>query len=930
MKKSKILFVVMLSVVILTFLIVAIMAISSNKLVTIMNTIVNNDVYLEENDLNGDNKVDVLDAILAVKQGESADEEIEEVQYRYRDIEYCSSTTQLSDPWVLYDTVTDYTHSSYKYVYISRYSVDGTGISNGYSSSEADNWKFSNSNTYCFHGSKIEVIEYVRKSGYSSATGPEYIYVNSNGRVIDGGKLTGTNVDYSIYSIWSKKWGFQICTNKTANTEYFYYKISDWSEWSTTPVTETETREVEIRGNYVVKYDANGGMNAPEKQKKILGSDVTISSVLPTREGHTFEGWSTSANGNVEYNAGDVYSIDASVTLYAVWETNIYTITYDANGGIGAPEPQTKTYGVNIALSSTLPVREGYTFAGWSKIIDGDIEYSSGDNYSNNESISLYAVWKLNIYTISFDANGGTGAPESQSKIYDVEITLSSTVPTRDGYTFTGWSTTIDGDIGYSSGDKYSNNESIVLYAIWTQAIPEGLKFKPNSTGTEYSITDYTGTATDLVLPSVYNGKPVTKIGEKAFFDCLQLKRVVIPNSIISIEEGAFGYCESLINVVIPNGVTSIDKTAFTYCTSLTSITIPDSVTFIGGSAFNKCLSLENIILSNNLTTLETYTFDYCESLTNIIIPNGVTSIGGGCFYECTSLKSIIIPESVLSIEASAFSGCKSLIDVDINRVSYIGYGTFSNCTSLVNVDINYAVSIGDYAFEWCESLANIVIPNSVQSIGNSAFFGCKSLTTVTIPDNVTVIGNKVFSNCTRLKGIYVGDNNPNYLSIDGVLLSKDKSMLISYPKNKPEDSYVIPDEVTIISDGAFWACNFSGELTLPNGIKHIGSHAFYNCRFSGELTLPNGVTYIGNYTFYDCGFSGELIIPKSVTYIGRYAFYECEFSSVVFKGSTTWYYYSDESSTTSIYSEDVSSEYKYVLARYLTSTYSRYCWRPA
>lgn len=169
---------------------------------------------------------------------------------------------------------------------------------------------------------------------------------------------------------------------------------------------------------------------------------------------------------NVTWNGtyGGTKSASGSVTVAA---KPSYTISYNANGGSGAPSSQTKWYGTNITLSSTKPTRPGYIFKGWATSSTGSVAYASGATYSSNASVTLYAVWSIITYTISYNANGGSGAPSSQTKNYGTNITLSSTKPIRDGYTFKGWATSSTGSVTYASGATYSSNASITLYAVW-------------------------------------------------------------------------------------------------------------------------------------------------------------------------------------------------------------------------------------------------------------------------------------------------------------------------------------------------------------------------------------------------------------------------------------------------------------------------------
>lgn len=222
---------------------------------------------------------------------------------------------------------------------------------------------------------------------------------------------------------------------------------------------------------YTVSYNANGGSGAPGSQTKTHDVNLTLSSTKPTRTGYTFVNWNTASNGTgTSYASGGTYSGNANLTLYAQWTPVSYTVTYNANGGSGAPGSQTKTHGVNLALSSTKPTRTGYTFASWNMSSAGyGTTYNPGSTYSGNTNLTLYAQWTPVTYTVTYNANGGTGAPGNQTKTHDVNLTLSSTKPTRTGYTFVNWNTASNGTgTSYASGGTYSGNSNLTLYAQWT------------------------------------------------------------------------------------------------------------------------------------------------------------------------------------------------------------------------------------------------------------------------------------------------------------------------------------------------------------------------------------------------------------------------------------------------------------------------------
>ena len=152
---------------------------------------------------------------------------------------------------------------------------------------------------------------------------------------------------------------------------------------------------------FTVAYNANGGSGAPASQTKLDGTNLTLSTVTPSRTGYSFAGWNTAANGSgTNYAAGGTYSSNAAVTLYAKWTPNTYTVTFNTNGGSIAPnksfDNQTKTHDVSLTLRTVTDqiVRSGYSFIGWSTTQGGDVEYANGGTYTANSAVTLYAQWR--------------------------------------------------------------------------------------------------------------------------------------------------------------------------------------------------------------------------------------------------------------------------------------------------------------------------------------------------------------------------------------------------------------------------------------------------------------------------------------------------------------------------------------------------------
>ena len=218
---------------------------------------------------------------------------------------------------------------------------------------------------------------------------------------------------------------------------------------------------------YTVSYSANGGSGAPGSQTKTHGTNLTLSSTKPTRTGYTFAYWDGGSLGH--FAPGGTYSANQSVSLRAAWSVNTYTVSYNANGGTGAPGNQTKTYGTNLTLSSTRPTRTGYTFVKWNTASNGSgIDYSPGGTYTGDAALTLYAIWTVNTYAVTYHSNGGSGAPSNQTKTHGTDLVLRSEIPTRTDYAFVSWNTNASGTgVSYSPGATYTVNAAVALYAQW-------------------------------------------------------------------------------------------------------------------------------------------------------------------------------------------------------------------------------------------------------------------------------------------------------------------------------------------------------------------------------------------------------------------------------------------------------------------------------
>lgn len=203
---------------------------------------------------------------------------------------------------------------------------------------------------------------------------------------------------------------------------------------------------------------------------RVSGTHTLGSGYVDIALGHSIKTTTVSISFNFDVSWSGSYAgtRTASGTVNSRAKTS-YTVSYNANGGSGAPSAQTKWYNESLTLSSTKPTRTGYTFAGWNTNSSGTgTNYSAGGTYTGNAAVTLYAKWTAITYTVSYNANGGTGAPGNQTKTYGRTLTLSSTVPTRTNYNFKGWATSASATTpNYQPGGSYTANVAVTLYAVW-------------------------------------------------------------------------------------------------------------------------------------------------------------------------------------------------------------------------------------------------------------------------------------------------------------------------------------------------------------------------------------------------------------------------------------------------------------------------------
>ena len=245
------------------------------------------------------------------------------------------------------------------------------------------------------------------------------------------------------------------------NTEFWIKAVDKVGNRSTNTVKFT----IRINKNFTVTYNANGGYVSPSSKTVTYGSTYGTLAT-PTRTGYTFLGWYTSATGGSRVLSTTEVTRHENHTIYARWDANDYTVTFNGNSGTPSYTSKTVTFD---SMYGSLPTasRVGYTFLGWYTAQTGGTLVTSSTKVAIAGNHTLYARWRANTLTVYYDANGGSVSPSSKNVIYDGTYgTLAR--PSRAGYTFLGWYTSRSGGTKVTSSTKVTTSANHKLYAHWT------------------------------------------------------------------------------------------------------------------------------------------------------------------------------------------------------------------------------------------------------------------------------------------------------------------------------------------------------------------------------------------------------------------------------------------------------------------------------
>lgn len=484
----------------------------------------------------------------------------------------------------------------------------------------------------------------------------------------------------------------------------------------------------------------------------------------------------------------------------------------------------------------------------------------------------------------------------------------------------------------YAKSNEKKYLESDNVYLKYTLEENE-LEYELKNNQYIVSIQDPEKIKGKVIIPKFYNGKVVTGIKSRAFENCINLTKVIIPGridkygsyinnygsnifknctnlvrakldddleeipaglfygcaslkspcftkSVKIIYNAAYCGCNSLKNVYIPDGVERLDS-AFIYCENLESISFPESINKkIYASDFRGCYNLQTIEIrgnnelyySENNCLIEKASKKLIVGCINSIIPSDVTTIGRQAFMT-RRIEKVEICENIQIIEEEAFRACSYLQSVRIDGTKEIGKNCFYSCSRLTNVEIKNVDVLNEGCFALCKSLEELNL-ESVKIVKAEAFDECINLKEIVFSKKLEDL--KYFNTKTSTNIIF--NDHDYYIYDNDCVIDKRTNTLIC-----GTDNSIIPEYIQIIGEYSFKGRTMES-IVIPNGVEIIDKYAFENCLFK-TIKFPKSLKRIEVGAFFNCPNLSYVTIPSNIEFIGESAFNVRRIMTVIFDG---------------------------------------------
>jgi uncharacterized repeat protein (TIGR02543 family) len=644
---------------------------------------------------------------------------------------------------------------------------------------------------------------------------------------INGSFLTLSN--YNLSKLVNNEW--VSCEDVEYNIMSVIIDTSTWTEIQRTIVNSTPPvywEDLNAPQGYTITFNSNGGSTVTDlTEQTALPNPLPI----PTKENHSFIAWYYDSDFTNEALAGDPLTGD--VTLYAKWELNTYTITFEENGGSTISDIEEAT---ELPTPLPMPVKPGYKFVAWYYDEELTTRAKAGDIIEANTT--LYAKWHNVSSWLAEIANAirekeGSEEPIKHIDFGDRITALPSPKPEETKTVipnFASGNVVVTPTSGKVMTQVIINKDSnLIADNIKKDVTVHGITGTLEVGGAEMPSTAGGSIFTGATIPLTY------KNNTHDYENNYEYKSATHNITITGLDGRATITGNGTKNVLVAFDVTSST-------TSLKNFTI----TCVNG---DQELTYKGLHAHYGETVTGILTFAY----------NNITHDGSEGTFDTSGLtanyKFIVTSSSVLP----KFSTDTALWNtIYSHQLLNVLIGNFSG----TSIDANF--------MRYCYSFNQpLTLPSGLSSIGNYFMYSCSAFNQpLTLPSGLSSIGNYFMYNCYAF-------NQP--LTLPSELSSIGNNfMRYCYSFNQP---LTLPSELSSIGDSFMLDCRaFNQPLTLPSGLSSIGNNFMSECRaFNQPLTLPSGLSSIGNYFMYNCyAFNQPLTLPSGLSSIGNYFMYNC------------------------------------------------------
>ena len=479
--------------------------------------------------------------------------------------------------------------------------------------------------------------------------------------------------------------------NDRADGSGEYYQTFTGTEGDQTLYAVYAARE------YLIRYEYEGTYESGKVNPNYITYGETVTLYPVYRTGYTFAGWYDAKAGGTRVEVIDEHNIGSVSVLYARFVPLEFAITLDAGGGTFISpdgEASVYTYQVQYGQSLDLPScsREGYAFLGWLDEDDNPVEQITAANLGD---MSLTASWMQTgvEYRIEYMLDGGTMEGNPETALSDVTVSLSE--PVRDGYLFLGWYDNPNGVGEPYLSTPFGRTEDLTLYALWQEMTISGSVefFDYEKTSSEVTITDYhgpTGANVDVIIPSVVDGLPVTRIGSNrmgeygihivrySIFgapDAAEIRSLTIPEGVVVLEENAFRTLKVAQPLQLPSTLERIEAGAFDSYGGEVLFSDGGNLTYIGESAFDGVRFVGTLVIPHGVEVIDSYAF-HGVKVSGVILPDTVETIFDQALYQPNGyIDRMYLPASVKYIGFRAVNNVYTALSEDQTSTFSSGWG---------------------------------------------------------------------------------------------------------------------------------------------------------------------------------------------------------------------------------------------------------------